>query len=729
MAFAATAAIVTLLAGIVIGRYLLPRHGPGKPAPLCPSCVTRYRVEPSPSAPILGPQDAPVTAVLISDPARPESSRLTRNLEALQRQHPDNLRIALVLDPRLPGNEIVAKAVQAANAQGKAWPFYRALLERKGQPREKELDRIAEDAGLDVARFRHDLHAKAVAHLVTTDGKTLARLGVGPAPVLFFNGRLVPTDSSMAGLQRILEEETATMHKLLAELSRDHPKATSGQLVTMARKRLATSSLPSLGQGKIHPPAQAQEDPNAVYRVPVAGKPMKGPADALVTVVLFSNFQTPFGKTADAAVTKLLARHPQDVRVFWYDNPLPGQIQANLAAQACREVYEQKGAEAFWRYKAALMKSRRDLIRGQTKARLEQEAAKLGLDMDRFRNALASRRHASFIDSERNLAMDLGALGMVTFFVNGRKLRGPPSYKALDKLVTQELHRARKIVSGGKVSRSDYYASIISKGHRAVQFLSHRRQATVRRRVLAGDVVFRMPARGKPWKGAKSAMVTLVVSSDFLCPFSRRMATVLDALLSAYPDKIRIVWHNNPLPMHRYAEIAAEAAWEVFRQKGNPAFWKYHDLLFANQRRLLQDGPVYLEEAAAQVAVNIPKFRRALERRTHRRDMERQRRLAVRLGAVSTPTLFINGRALVGARPLTELKRRIDEEVDRVQKVLPKAGGLNHLYDYLMRNAATHAVYKEMNVPSHPRRPPMRQTTAPHPTRPTPRAHRPIPSR
>ncbi len=696
--FSATAALITLLAGIAVGRYLLPVKARTTIKQRCPACVVRYRVAPSPSSPTLGSDEAPVTALLITNLTCPKCRSLTHKLERIQKKHSKIMRLALIVDPRGPGAGLVAKAIQAANAQGKAWMFHDALLTHKGPMTMKVLQEIAAKTGLNLDRFRHDMTSKATAHLVDSDARTLARLGIESPPKLFFNGRLVSADVSEDKLADIVDQERATMDALIAQIRAQKPSVTAYQAVILARKKQADAALPSLGGQKGKIPSSAKEDPNAVYRVTLTDKPFDGPPDALVTVVLFSNFHTPFGKTADKYVSRLRSMAPRDIRIVWHDNPLPQHHRAELAAQACREVYEQKGSRAFWAYQTAVMKARLEFVRNPDPlAVLRREAEKLGLDMQQFERALKTDKHRSFLENERTEAMNLGALGMVTFFVNGRKIRGLPTYDKLKDLVRRELERAKKAVAGGKVTRAGYYDAITAKGYRKVHFLS-RHRTTVHRRVLASDVVFKMPARGKPWKGSRSPLVTIVVSSDFQCPFSRRLAAQLDAVVSAHPKDVRVVWHNNPLPMHRYAAIAAEAAWDVFLQKGNAAFWRYHDLLFANQRRLIQEGPAFLEETARRLGINMQRFEKALNKRIHRTTIERQRRKANRLGAISTPTLFINGRAMVGARPLSEIERRISKELSRMEPLAQKAGGRLRLYDTLMSRAVDHAVYQERPV-------------------------------
>ena len=70
--------------------------------------------------------------------------------------------------------------------------------------------------------------------------------------------------------------------------------------------------------------------------------------------------------------------------------------------------------------------------------------------------------------------------------------------------------------------------------------------------------------------GNRNAPVTIVVFSDFQCPFCSRVEPTVDQIKATYgKDKVRIVWKNSPLPFHPNAKPAAEAAQGVFALAGN----------------------------------------------------------------------------------------------------------------------------------------------------------------
>ena len=127
-----------------------------------------------------------------------------------------------------------------------------------------------------------------------------------------------------------------------------------------------------------------------------------------------------------------------------------------------------------------------------------------------------------------------------------------------------------------------------------------------------------------------------------------------------YPESITVVFKNYPLPFHKDAQPAAQAAREVYAQKGNEAFWAYHDLLFANQKTLSREN---LEKFAEQVGgINMKAFKAALDSGKHKAAVEADMAAVAKAGArIGTPSFFINGKLVQGAQPFAAFKVAIDD--------------------------------------------------------------------
>lgn len=168
-----------------------------------------------------------------------------------------------------------------------------------------------------------------------------------------------------------------------------------------------------------------------------------------------------------------------------------------------------------------------------------------------------------------------------------------------------------------------------------------------------------------PVWGNRNAPVTVVIFSDFQCPFCSRVEPTLDQVKSTYgPDKVRLVWKNQPLSFHDKAKPAAEAAQTVFMLKGSEAFWKFHDTAFKNQKDL---SPESYEKWAQQAGVDPAKFKAELAAKKATKKIDEDIAVANKVGANGTPAFRINGVELSGAQPFDKFKEVIDKELGKAQ--------------------------------------------------------------
>jgi protein-disulfide isomerase len=162
-----------------------------------------------------------------------------------------------------------------------------------------------------------------------------------------------------------------------------------------------------------------------------------------------------------------------------------------------------------------------------------------------------------------------------------------------------------------------------------------------------------------PARGPANAKVTLVVFSDFQCPFCARGAELVRHLESRYSGQLRVAFKHLPLPMHPDARLAAAASIAASEQG---RFWEFHDRLFSQQQRgdLSKEG---LEKHADAVGLSVSQFQRALQDPQILRAVDADAEEAARLGISGTPTFFINGIKVVGAQSVDVFARIIDREL------------------------------------------------------------------
>jgi protein-disulfide isomerase len=163
--------------------------------------------------------------------------------------------------------------------------------------------------------------------------------------------------------------------------------------------------------------------------------------------------------------------------------------------------------------------------------------------------------------------------------------------------------------------------------------------------------------------GSATAPVTVVVFSDFQCPYCKRMRGLLAAEpLITSGGKVRLVFRHMPMPAHQWAQKAAEAAACAQFQNGD-AFWRFHDSLFENQEKITADNVNQMVgDLASQIeTLSIRDFGDCLRRQTSLGTVLRDRHLGTLVGVKGTPTLFINGEPLTGLPDAAELHRRLEE--------------------------------------------------------------------
>ncbi|MEC7526140.1 MAG: thioredoxin domain-containing protein [Myxococcota bacterium] len=624
--------------------------------------VERFRAEVPENAPQRGEDDALVTIVMWSDYECPFCARVEPTISRIVNEHGDDVRVVWRDNP-LPFHQNAMPAAELAReayAQGgddKFWEAHELLFENQRALDRPALDRYAQQLGLDMNRYRQAMDQHTHRAAIQADQQAAGQLGARGTPAFFINGVQLMGAQPYERFNEVVTRELATARQLV----RGGTAANRVYASLMAGAR--TEPAPEPNQpSKQQPQARRQPDPEAVYRVPVGDAPTKGPDDALVTIVEFSEFQCPFCSRVLPTVNQIRERYGDDVRIAFMHNPLPFHQNAMPAAQAAMEVQEQLGDGAFWQYHDTLFENQREL----TRENLEQWASQLrGINMAQFRAALDNDEHQEAIQQQQRLAQSLGASGTPSFFINGRNLRGAQPFPAFQAVIDAELERAREAVRGG-VARSAVYEHLIRDGATSPQFIDPPAGAAAPSEPARPDPnqVYEIAVpRNAPSKGPANAPVTIQIFSDFQCPFCSRVNPTVEQIVERYPRQVRIVWRNYPLPFHQEAMPAAEAAMEVFAQGGSEKFWAYHDLLFANQRELNREN---LERFAQQVGgINMTRFRAALDNNTHRASVQADMEAVTEAGArIGTPSFFINGRLVQGAQPFPAFQAAIDQALE-----------------------------------------------------------------
>jgi protein-disulfide isomerase len=417
-----------------------------------------------------------------------------------------------------------------------------------------------------------------------------------------------------------------------------------------------------------------------------------------------------------------MKKFPKDVKVVWHDFPLRFHKQAMPAAQACYEVFKQKGNAGFWKCHDKVFENSKNI----TDENLAKWAKEAGADPKKVLAALKSKTHEAAIRASMRAGQTIGVRGTPTVIVNGKKYRGRRDPATMIKFVEAETKKADGVIGKGGVTLATYYAHIQKNTLTKVKYLPGQdggkdARKRPKRRQLDPNAIYKVTLDGKsPFKGPKNALVTVVLWSDFQCPYSKWAACIANQLHKAYPKDVKLVFKHNPLGFHRQAMPAAEATLAAFAQKGNKGFWAMHDKIFPTDkckpnmphirewlRSLPRPAPklemALFEKYAGAIGINAARMKADIEKHVAQARIKAEQGQAVKLGARGTPAFFINGKYIRGVRPLARMKQLIDTEIAKAKKLMAeKKIPLAKVYNAIVANGATAPVYLDAGKDGKP---------------------------
>lgn len=155
--------------------------------------------------------------------------------------------------------------------------------------------------------------------------------------------------------------------------------------------------------------------------------PAIGSANAVLTIVSFSDYQCPYCRELSTTLQHLLDEHPDRIRVVYRHFAMTPESHAMAEATLCAD--EQGHFADYHRLVFGTP--------GVTVASLPGLAEQLGLNLDKFRECTTSRRHAKRIDADISEGERLGIQVTPTFFINGARVVGAASPEKLREKIAQ----------------------------------------------------------------------------------------------------------------------------------------------------------------------------------------------------------------------------------------------------------------------------------------------------
>ncbi|MDX1614595.1 MAG: thioredoxin domain-containing protein [Candidatus Promineifilaceae bacterium] len=371
-----------------------------------------------------------------------------------------------------------------------------------------------------------------------------------------------------------------------------------------------------------------------------------GDPSAPVVIQEFSDYQCPFcARFFEQTLPSLLENQiaAGEAVLVYYDFPLTNiHAQAQAAANAARCAGEQD-ALAYWEMHDLLFASTQEWSVQEPNPVFADYAETLELDGDSFATCLESQRYFDEIAADLASGSARGVSGTPSFFLNGQLLVGAQPLNAFN--------RAIATVKAGEQLASNQQAAAAPQEAAAAPT-----PAAIETDNAAG-------AMGNP-----EAPVTIVEYTDYQCPYcSRHSLQTLPRIITELVDSGRVYYVLKDFPLdnlHDEARLAATAA----RCGGvQDAYWEMHDVVFENQQAWAGQGEGALDvlsDLGAEIGLDQDDLLTCLESGQFDEAIEANRQEGLALGVTGTPSFFVAGYPLSGARPFEhfELATGLAEE-------------------------------------------------------------------
>lgn len=168
-----------------------------------------------------------------------------------------------------------------------------------------------------------------------------------------------------------------------------------------------------------------------------------------------------------------------------------------------------------------------------------------------------------------------------------------------------------------------------------------------------------------PSMGNPRAQITLTEFAEFKCPYCVTISPLLKKLVAESGGKVRLLFKHFPLKSHQGSLLVSQASQAAHRQG---KFWMMYDRLFSDMNKQSMED---LLRYAAEIGLDLERFKRDLEDPTLTGIIERDKLEGVKADVRGTPTLFINGKIYIFPHDEAFLKDIINEEAERLMIAPP----------------------------------------------------------
>lgn len=160
----------------------------------------------------------------------------------------------------------------------------------------------------------------------------------------------------------------------------------------------------------------------------------------------------------------------------------------------------------------------------------------------------------------------------------------------------------------------------------------------------------------RPYRGAQDGEVTIVLYSNYGCPYCKRANAVLDQLIAKEPGKVKVLLKH--FPFEAVTEKAARV-FEVLGRQDMKKAWDFHEFLFENRDTLQKKGMEGLDELMRKFGLDVAAMEKEIAKPEIQATVKSDMREVEQMGVNGAPVLVVNGVAINGAMPLETLEQVI----------------------------------------------------------------------
>ena len=323
-------------------------------------------------------------------------------------QHSDPKRVAAVNGQPISEDEVLAAAAaDLAKLDARRAQFDLEIKRERESALQAALDRLFKDRVLAAEAARRKI---SVDELLEIEVNRYVPAPTDEALVQFYN-------ANKSWMEGSLGDNVASIRKDLTDEKRE---AILGAFVTRLKDVYGAVSF---------------TEPMRIL-IPTAGRPSKGPADAPVTLVEFSDFECPFCRALSPTLQRISSTYKDKVRIVYMQFPLADMHPRALkAAEASLCALDQ---DKFWPLHDAMFGDPSNLRPEE----LKKKAANLSLEMNLLNTCLDSGKNFGREREDVEEGVKAGVSGTPALFINGRPLVGNQPYGEIQEVIEDELRRA-----------------------------------------------------------------------------------------------------------------------------------------------------------------------------------------------------------------------------------------------------------------------------------------------